>query len=178
MRFWQWVRAAKIVALIAFFLPWVTVSCANTRLASASGWQLVTGHVSVTDPVTRATRHGGDLNIVLLIALLCIVVGLILSFRSARKGALPVTATSLAALALIGFAARDWSKASLVRQAAQAQGTATGTVADVRRQLGTEVLGALRIDWQLGLWLTLGGLAAAAVLAFLSRLDERRAIGS
>jgi hypothetical protein len=36
-------RFAKAGALLAFFLPWLTVSCQGTEVMSATGWGLVTG---------------------------------------------------------------------------------------------------------------------------------------
>lgn len=40
------VRIAKIVALLAFFLPWVAVSCQNVDVATASGVELMQGRMS------------------------------------------------------------------------------------------------------------------------------------
>lgn len=39
-------RGAKLLALLCFFLPWVTVSCAGQPLITMSGYQLATGGAS------------------------------------------------------------------------------------------------------------------------------------
>ena len=49
-------RAAKVVALLLFFLPWVTVSCAEQTLVTMSGVDLATGSVTMTNPMTGAPR--------------------------------------------------------------------------------------------------------------------------
>jgi hypothetical protein len=40
-------RIAKVVALLLFVLPWVTVSCADQTLVSMTGVNLATGHISM-----------------------------------------------------------------------------------------------------------------------------------
>ena len=40
------VRIAKVVALLAFVLPWVAVSCNGTDIATASGIELIQGTMS------------------------------------------------------------------------------------------------------------------------------------
>lgn len=40
------VRIAKVVALLAFFLPWVAVSCQNVDVATASGFELMQGRMT------------------------------------------------------------------------------------------------------------------------------------
>ena len=40
------VRIAKVIALLAFFLPWVAVSCQNVDVATASGFELMQGKMT------------------------------------------------------------------------------------------------------------------------------------
>lgn len=40
------VRIAKVIALLAFFLPWVAVSCQNVDVATASGFELMQGRMT------------------------------------------------------------------------------------------------------------------------------------
>ncbi|MBK6704779.1 MAG: hypothetical protein IPG56_14215 [Caulobacteraceae bacterium] len=50
----QIARIGKLVALLGFFLPWVTVSCSNTDILTATGWQLMTGDPQPAGPL----QHG------------------------------------------------------------------------------------------------------------------------
>ena len=43
-------RGAKIVALLLFILPWVTISCAEQTLVSMSGVDLASGSVTMNNP--------------------------------------------------------------------------------------------------------------------------------
>ena len=43
---WKWIKIPKAIALLAFLLPWMTVSCQNQPLAKASGIGLAFGHVT------------------------------------------------------------------------------------------------------------------------------------
>ena len=40
-------RIAKVIALLLFVLPWVTVSCADQTLVSMTGVDLATGHITM-----------------------------------------------------------------------------------------------------------------------------------
>src|SRR6185295_17295914 len=86
-------RIAKVVALLLFLLPWVTVSCADQTLVSMTGLDLATGHVNMTanpmggPSMTAPAEHGGDLFVILGAVL--ILVGLALSFvLKGAKGAM------------------------------------------------------------------------------------------
>lgn len=43
-------RGAKIIALLLFILPWVTISCAEQTLVSMSGVDLASGSVTMNNP--------------------------------------------------------------------------------------------------------------------------------
>ena len=51
----QIARLGKLVALLGFFLPWVTVSCSNTEIMQANGSQLIVG-----DPQPPGLGHVPD----------------------------------------------------------------------------------------------------------------------
>src|SRR4051812_21318952 len=100
---WGWVKIPKGIALVAFLLPWVTVSCSERKLVSASGWQLATGRVSFFGDAAQA--HSSHPDPYIALALVTVVVGLVVSFGSARRAAWTLV-TSLAALLLIWLGTR------------------------------------------------------------------------
>lgn len=81
-------RVAKIVALLAFLLPWVTISCAGHPIASVSGARLAAGVFSLTNPSTGVVEHhSSSPNIAIAIAAALIVLALLLSFAGAVRAA-------------------------------------------------------------------------------------------
>ena len=158
---WRYVKIPKAVALLAFLLPWMTVSCSNTKVAEANGWELVLGRIRpVMQAAHDAPAHTDKLNYYLVAAVALIVVGLILSLMRKRFAAV-VVATSLGALALIWAVAQQYTPQRLAAAAK------SGGEANID-ELATSVI---RIDWQIGYWVALGALAVAAALAFLAIRD-------
>lgn len=158
---WRYVKIPKAIALLAFLLPWMTVSCSNTKVAEANGWELVLGRIRpVMQAASEAPAHADKLNYYLAAAVALIVVGLVLSLMRKRVAAL-VVATSLGALALIWAGAQQYTPQRLA-DAAKRGGEAG------MDEIATSVI---RIDWQIGYWVALGALAVAAILAFLAIRD-------
>jgi hypothetical protein len=175
----QFGRIAKTVALLAFLLPWVTVSCAGQQIASVSGLGLATGVVTVRNPMTgELTRHAGSANWTVLLAALAIALALLVSFvRAGRAG-------TLSGLALSGFGALLSVYAVLVdiphqlmagvRQQ-QDGGGGLGSSGDVGASFARSIEHAFRVDAAIGFWITLLALVAACVLDWL--LHRRSADG-
>lgn len=158
---WRYVKIPKAIALLAFLLPWMTVSCSNTKVAEANGWELVLGRIRpVLQAASDAPAHADKLNIYFAAAVALIVVGLILSLMAKRLAA-AVVATSLGALALIWAGAQQYTPQRLA-DAARKGGEAG------MDEIATSVI---RVDWQIGYWVALIALAAAALLAFLAIRD-------
>ena len=158
---WRYVKIPKTIALLAFLLPWMTVSCSNTKVAEANGWELVLGRIRpVMQSASDAASRADHLNPYLAAAVALIVVGLILSLMRKRMAAW-VVATSLGALALIWAGAQQYTPQRL------ADAAKSGREANMD-EIATSVI---RIDWQIGYWVALGALAVAAVLAFLAIRD-------
>lgn len=154
---WRWVKIPKGIALIAFFLPWVTVSCSNRQIASATGWNLMSGRLTVVNPLTGAAQtETTHMSVALAIALIAIVLGLIVSFRGARPGATIVLGTSVVALLCIWLATREMTSDAIARRAAEKHGHIDAALAAI-----------LRIDWQIGYWLATIALVVAVLLALL-----------
>lgn len=154
----------KMVALLLFLLPWVTVSCAEQRLVSLSGLDLATGSVTVTNPMTgqSTTPPGsGDPDMAVLIAALLIAATLIAGFvLKRRQGALVSMAGLAAAGALICYSVlyRLPERARESATADSAQGISEQQIADL-----------IRVEVATGFWLTLVALLAAIVFTFLAR---------
>jgi hypothetical protein len=164
---WQWVKIPKAIALAAFFLPWVTVSCSNRQIASGSGWNLVSGHMTVLNPITGVAQpETSHVSVTLAIALIAVVIGLIASFRAVRPGAMIVLCTSTAALFFIWLTTRNLTGDALVRRAAERHGQFDAAIASV-----------IRIDWQIGYWMTMIALMASAILALMAMTSRSTTIG-
>ena len=159
---WPWVKACKGVALVAFFLPWMTVSCSSTELMRASGWDLATGRPRLSPQLLQLAgdqvgRSGAHPSLWLIVALLAIVTGLVFAFLHARIGAAAVIGTSVMAAALIVVGTFRLGR------------EAFASVSEHQNGLDRAMAAQIHIDWQIGYWLCLAALGAAAVLAGVSR---------
>lgn len=168
---WQWVKVTKGVALVAFFLPWMTVSCSATELVRASGWDLAIGRPKLTPQLAQiageqVAQGGGHLSVWLLLALALVAIGLVLSFRGARAGAAAVVATSIGAALLSWVGTRQLGSELFARAASRSEGSG------IDRALAAQI----RVDWQFGYWLFLLALIAAAVLAGMSLARRNGAV--
>ena len=162
---WKWVKVPKGIALAAFFLPWVTISCSQQKLVSASGWQLATGRVSLFGEAAAARNNHPDLYIV--IALVAVIVGLVFSLGTARR-ALWVLMTSIVALIGIWFGTQKLTGQSIAERAAEQRHEA----------FDAAVASVIRVEWQAGYWLANAALIAAAILAWMTMTGRRVSIGS
>ena len=156
----------KLVALLLFLLPWVTVSCAEQTLVSLSGADLATGSVTVVNPMTgeSASPPGtGEADLPVLLGALLIagalVVGLILKGRIASTAS---TAALAAAAALISYSVlyRLPDRAREGATADSAQGISEAQIAEL-----------IRVEVAPGFWLTLAAVLGAILLTFLARRE-------
>jgi zinc-ribbon domain len=96
--------AAFVLALICFFLPFVTFSCQGQKVASFSGVQLATGTTVKQPQIFGAPKSEKfDPEPLAVFALLSVLAGLGLSFLKGKKGA--VGSAALAVLGMILLAA-------------------------------------------------------------------------
>lgn len=81
--------AVYVLALICFFLPFVSFSCQGQRIARFSGIQLVAGTTIQEPQMFGPPRpHKVDAEPLATLAFLCVLVGLGLSFLKGKKGAI------------------------------------------------------------------------------------------
>lgn len=164
------VRIAKVVALLAFALPWLTVSCSGQKIASISGWNLVTGSISLRNPVSGAVeQHGGSPSVLIILALIAIVGGIVLSFKNAELSnkAKATLGFSISATVLIWLGTSSINGGSAMRAASERQ---TG--------YGQDMFAAsiVSVDYAIGFWVTTLCLALATFLSW-SILNGNELIG-
>lgn len=159
-------RGAKGIALLFFLLPWVTFSCNGAPLATMTGVDMAVGRITLpaslpfpgagaaSDILERISESARP-DLLILLAGLLIVAGLVVSFLLARRPAAAVAmATSLAACVLIAFDVFVRLKEVVEAQTRQGR--------SVPQQM--EQMFQISVDPQVGFWLTLIALIAAAVL--------------
>ncbi len=160
-------RGLKLVALLLFFLPWVTVSCADQTLVSMSGLDLATGSVTAHNPMTGEIERPPDLgepDFPVLIAAILIAAALVLSFVLKRgQAALASIGALAAAAALISYTVLlrmpDKAREGVTEQGGQStQGIDQAQLAQL-----------IRVETATGFWLTLAALIAAIVVTWMAR---------
>jgi hypothetical protein len=177
------IRIAKIVALLAFVLPWVAVSCQGVDIATASGIELIQGTMTTNPEASQqfGARFGGGLdgatmetsetsqpelgmNFFALGAAVVIVVGLAMTFIGAAKSAARNTlATSLLAAAL-SFGAlwqfRESVKAESTRDQSASAGDSPFGGGEMAG-MGEDILNSM-LQERFGYWIVIGALIVAA----------------
>lgn len=160
-------RGAKLVALLLFFLPWVTVSCAGQELASMSGYDLAMGSVTVTNPMTGASETppgAGERDVPVIAAAALIVLALGATFVLARgAGALVGAAGALLAALLISYTV-------FVRIPGKMEsGPGAGADAAAAGMNEQQLAELIQVNHATGFWLTLLALATAIALNLMAR---------
>ncbi|HMG48070.1 MAG TPA: hypothetical protein VK614_11485 [Allosphingosinicella sp.] len=158
-------RIAKVIALLLFVLPWVTISCAEQPLITMSGVDLATGHVMMHNPMTGATESppgasGGDIWVIL--AALLILAGLAASFVLKGRNGL------IANMAGAGLAAAALAYTVLVRIPHEARSGNAAGAASSGGPSPEQIAQMIQVKVQIGFWLTLLALVAAIVLDVLA----------
>ena len=156
-------RGLKLLALLFFVLPWVTVSCADQTLTSMSGMELATGTVTVHNPLTGETTTppaAGKPEFPVLIAALLIAAALVLSFVLRRKEAI------LVSIATLGVAAALISYTVLMRIPTRVHAESVTEAAQGMNRMQMDDI--LRVETAPGFWLTLAALIAAIILTWMA----------
>ncbi|MDF7776239.1 hypothetical protein P1X14_13355 [Sphingomonas sp. AOB5] len=155
---WKWIKIPKGLALVAFVLPWLTVSCSGTKIVGATGFGIAFGRfTSHLDPSLSNTTA----NPLVMLALIVVAIGFAVAFtqRSRGKAAL-VIGTSLVATLLIWVGTIRYSKESLLAEAPLR--------AEAARNDVTAAMAMIQVDWEYGYWLAILALLASAVMAWLT----------
>jgi len=157
-------RGAKILALLLFVLPWVTISCAEQTLVSMSGVDLATGSVTMNNPAPPgSTAPAPDNpfdqpNMAVIAAALLIVLGLIAGLViKGRTGLMANAAGAAAAGAAIAYAVF-----------VDIPGTMRGSEGFREAMADPQMAGLIRLNVEPGDWLVLAALVAAIVFDALA----------
>jgi hypothetical protein len=155
----QIARLGKLIALLGFLLPWVTVSCSGNVILEATGLQLMTG-----DPQPAGMLEGADRSqmddpepaIGVILACVAAALGLGLSF--VLKGKQAAGAILAGAVLTIGLSyySLESLRTEMTREASEQEDDMARAVAN-----------AIRIEKQEGFWVTVGGAGVGGVLALI-----------
>lgn len=190
------VRIAKIVALLAFFLPWAAVSCQGVDVATASGIELMQGKMTANPEFERqaAGAFGGGanagafepsvssstnvpdlgINIFAIAAAVVVLAGLGMTFAGkGRSVARNTLVTSLLGLAL-AFAAFWWFQQGVMGHAKDDSGRDGGMGGmGGGNPMAAQMLDSM-VQQRFGLWINMSALALAAGFAglMMAKKDE------
>jgi|SRR5690606_25586577 hypothetical protein len=169
--FYNLARGAKLVALLLFFLPWVTVSCAGQELVSMSGYELATGHGTVTNPMTgqkETPPGGGQGETILIVAAAVILIALVGTFVLARGlGALVGAAGAALGAVLVCYTVLVRVPARL-HDSPVGAGAGGGDAASAGMN-AQQIAELIKVENAPAFWLTVVALIAAIVLNLLAR---------
>ena len=163
-------RALMVLALLFFLLPWITVSCADQTLVSMSGLDLARGSVTMHNPMTGQTAQppsGGEADIPVMAGGLLVAVALVLSFvMKGRTGTLASIASLAAAAAAISYTVMVRIPSQVREDAAHQEAPPPGAPGMPSLDQA-ELAEMVRVETQIGFWLTLAAIVGAIVLAWM-----------
>ncbi len=185
----QLARIGKIVALLGFFLPWVTVSCSGTEILSATGWQLMTGDPQPAGPLEgmadqRQQAEDSEPAIIIIAAFAVVLIGLGTSLMTRTQTA----AISMLVCAVLGIGISYYGvenmRSELRREITESQGEQQSVAdtpffsADQQRELSSAVASSIKVEEQEGYIVTHGGLVLAAIFSLLTLFRRRENDGA
>ena len=161
-------RIAKVVALLLFVLPWVTVSCAEQTLISMSGVDLATGQLTMNNPMTGASESppgAGKGDMLVIIGAILILLSLAATYvLKGKTGAMAAIAGCVLAGGALAYTVLVRIPDS-AREGALAGGGGGGASQGMNQ---AQIAEMIRVNIEIGFWLVLAALAAAVVLNFLA----------
>ena len=173
----QIARIGKMVALLGFFLPWVTVSCSNTEILNATGWQLMTGDPQPAGPLAGMAEQNrtedADPSYVIIAAFGVILIGLVCSaFTRARTAAITMLVTSVLGIGISYYGVENMCT-ELRREISETQNEESGDAApffsrEQQSQLSRAVSSSVTVREEEGYVVTHGGLLLAAIFSLLT----------
>lgn len=182
----QIARIGKLVALLGFFLPWVTVSCSNTEILSATGWQLMTGDPQPAGPLEgmadqQQRAEDSEPAVIIIAAFAVILIGLGTSLVTRAQTA----AISMLVCAVLGIGISYYGvenmRSELRREISETQHEQSGSAdnpffsVDQQRELSQAVASNITVNEQEGYMVTHGGLVLAAIFSLLTLFRKRKA---
>ena len=184
----QIARIGKLIALLGFFLPWVTVSCSNTEILQATGWQLMTGDPQPAGPLEgmadqRQRAEESEPAVIIIAAFAVILIGLGTSLMTRAQTA----AISMLVCAVLGIGISYYGvqnmRSELRREITETQSEQQGAVADnpffsgdQQREMSAAVADSIDVEEQEGYIVTQGGLVLAALFSLLTLFRRRQPV--
>lgn len=182
----QIARIAKIVALLGFFLPWITVSCSNTEILKATGWQLMIGDPQPAGPLEGMSGQtdidkDSEPAVIIIVAFAVIALGLAISLLTrAKTAAIAMLATSVlgSGISYYGVSNLSTELRREISEQQQQQGGASSDnpffSADQQRELTQAVSSSITVEEKEGYVVTHSGLLLAALFALLTIFRRRQ----
>jgi|CXWL01.1.fsa_nt_gi hypothetical protein len=184
----QIARIGKLIALLGFFLPWVTVSCSNTEILQATGWQLMTGDPQPAGPLEgmadqRQRAEESEPAVIIIAAFAVILIGLGTSLMTRAQTA----AISMLVCAVLGIGISYYGvqnmRSELRREITETQSEQQGAVADnpffsgdQQREMSAAAADSIDVEEQEGYIVTQGGLVLAALFSLLTLFRRRQPV--
>ena len=178
----QIARIGKLVALLGFFLPWVTVSCSNTELLTATGWQLMTGDPQPAGALQGAAdqqAEDAEPSVVIIAAFAIILAGLVCSlFTRMQAAAITMLVTSVLGVGVSYYGVENM-RTELRREITESQheqGNQLGVLFGAEQQddLSQAVATSVTVKEEEGYMVTHGGLLLAAIFSLLTLFRTRK----
>lgn len=179
----QIARIGKIVALLGFFLPWVTVSCSNTEILNATGWQLMTGDAqpaeSLEGMADQPRDEDSEPSVIIIAAFAVIIIGLGTSLVTRAQTA----AISMLVCALLGIGISYYGvenmQSEIRRQITEDQREQAAdnpfVSGDQQRELSEAMASNISVKEEEGYIVTHSGLLIAALFSLLTLFRKRSA---
>ena len=185
----QIARLGKLVALLGFFLPWVTVSCSGTEILSATGWQLMTGDPQPAGPLEgmadqRQQAEDSEPAIIVIAAFAVVLIGLGTSlFTRTQTAAISMLVCAVLGIGISYYGVENM-RSELRREITESQGEQQSVAdtpffsADQQRELSSAVASSITVEEQEGYIVTHGGLVLAAIFSLLTLFRRRTSDGA
>ena len=171
----QIARIGKLVALLGFFLPWVTVSCSNTEILTATGWQLMTGDPQPAGPLANMdTENRADDAEPPAIIIACSL------FTRVQAAAITMLVTSVLGIGVSYYGVENM-RTELRREITEQQQEQSGATADTpffsadqQNQLSQAVASSITVKEEQGYVVTHIGLLIAAIFSLLTLFRKQK----
>lgn len=181
----QIARIGKLVALLGFFLPWVTVSCSNTDILTATGWQLMTGDPQPAGPLadvdTSNRTDDAEPAVIIIAAFAIILVGLVCSlFTKMQAAAITMLVTSVLGIGVSYYGVENM-RTEMQRQISEGQQEQAAQIgnnpffsSDQQNELSQTLASNITVKEEEGYVVTHSGLLIAAIFSLLTLFRRRK----
>lgn len=174
----QIARIGKFVALLGFFLPWVTVSCSGTDMLQATGWQLMTGDPQPVGAFARAAeeqqQRDFEPSVIIIAAFAVIIIG----FGTGLVSRAQTAAISMLVCAVLGIGITYYGVQNLQGELRQELSNQSGSLEPASNNpsggISELVASEIEVNEQEGYVVTHSGLLLAAIFSLLTLFRRRQ----